>query len=116
LIKHKTAYTTISPDVRSPLSLSKYNDGLQPNLTSFFDSEVKQWTWYKSMEWKKVGKPVDRDTWLLSPQTVNAYYFATNNEVLYRKKRTYSALFLSSFLTQIFIDCCSDRISPTYLL
>ena len=31
----------------------------------------------------KVGKPVDRDEWLMTPQTVNAYYNPTTNEICF---------------------------------
>ncbi|HWQ67640.1 MAG TPA: M13 family metallopeptidase [Methanospirillum sp.] len=31
----------------------------------------------------KIGKPVDRNTWLMSPQTVNAYYSRTLNEIVF---------------------------------
>ncbi|HXZ49297.1 MAG TPA: M13-type metalloendopeptidase [Usitatibacter sp.] len=31
----------------------------------------------------KLGKPVDREEWLLSPQTVNAYYYPPMNEVVF---------------------------------
>lgn len=32
---------------------------------------------------KKIGKPVDKKEWLMTPQTVNAYYNPTNNEVVF---------------------------------
>ncbi len=32
---------------------------------------------------RKVGEPVDRDEWLMSPQTVNAYYNPLQNEVVF---------------------------------
>lgn len=32
---------------------------------------------------EKVGKPVDRTAWLMSPQTVNAYYNPTLNEIVF---------------------------------
>jgi len=32
---------------------------------------------------EKIGKPVDRTTWLMSPQTVNAYYSPTRNEIVF---------------------------------
>ncbi|MBO9154488.1 M13 family metallopeptidase [Chitinophaga sp. GCM10012297] len=32
---------------------------------------------------KKVGKPVDKSEWLMTPQTVNAYYNPLNNEVVF---------------------------------
>ena len=31
----------------------------------------------------KVGKPVDRDEWLMTPQTVNAYYHPLRNEIVF---------------------------------
>ena len=31
----------------------------------------------------RLGKPVDRDEWLMSPQTVNAYYNPTTNEICF---------------------------------
>jgi predicted metalloendopeptidase len=34
-------------------------------------------------ELAKVGKPVDRSEWLMTPQTVNAYYMPTNNEIVF---------------------------------
>ncbi len=32
---------------------------------------------------KKVGKPVDKSEWLMTPQTVNAYYNPLNNEIVF---------------------------------
>ena len=34
-------------------------------------------------EWSKVGQPVDRTEWLMTPQTVNAYYLQTANEIVF---------------------------------
>ena len=31
----------------------------------------------------KLGKPMDRDEWLMTPQTVNAYYSAVRNEIVF---------------------------------
>lgn len=31
----------------------------------------------------KAGKPVDKDEWLMTPQTVNAYYNPTTNEICF---------------------------------
>src|SRR4029079_6127573 len=31
----------------------------------------------------KIGKPVDRDEWNMTPQTVNAYYEALRNEIVF---------------------------------
>lgn len=34
-------------------------------------------------EWKKLGTAVDRDEWLMTPQTVNAYYNPALNEIVF---------------------------------
>ena len=34
-------------------------------------------------EWDKLGCPVDRDEWYMTPQTVNAYYNPTQNEIVF---------------------------------
>lgn len=34
-------------------------------------------------EWGKIGKPVDRSEWLMTPQTVNAYYLPVANEIVF---------------------------------
>ena len=31
----------------------------------------------------KAGKPVDKEEWLMTPQTVNAYYNPTTNEICF---------------------------------
>ncbi|HEY2909035.1 MAG TPA: M13-type metalloendopeptidase, partial [Gemmataceae bacterium] len=33
--------------------------------------------------WSKLGKPVDRSEWGMTPQTVNAYYNPTKNEIVF---------------------------------
>jgi putative endopeptidase len=39
-------------------------------------------TWWYNEEVKKLGKPVDRSEWEITPQTYNAYYNASNNEIV----------------------------------
>jgi putative endopeptidase len=34
-------------------------------------------------EWSKIGEPVDNLEWLMTPQTVNAYYLPTGNEIVF---------------------------------
>ncbi|QOW10490.1 M13 family metallopeptidase [Kaistella flava (ex Peng et al. 2021)] len=40
-------------------------------------------TWQYDRELEKVGKPVDRTEWGMTPQTVNAYYNPVNNEIVF---------------------------------
>jgi putative endopeptidase len=39
--------------------------------------------WETDHELAKIGQPVDRDEWLMTPQTVNAYYHPRMNEIVF---------------------------------
>ncbi|KAI8889922.1 zincin [Backusella circina FSU 941] len=82
MIKHKVAYSTKVPDVRSPDSIAERFGGIKPNTSSYFDTEVQQNTFVKALSWKQLGNPVDKDVWLSPPQEVNAFYFPNNNEIV----------------------------------
>ncbi len=62
----------------SKLKVESPKDGatLYSNLQN-----VSAWQYQKSLE--KVGKPVDKTEWGMSPQTVNAYYSGSNNEIVF---------------------------------
>ncbi len=54
------------------------------------DPEASYWAnikaiskWHTADNFAKLGKPVDRDEWGMSPQTVNAYYNPTTNEICF---------------------------------
>lgn len=38
--------------------------------------------WWNNYQLNKLGKPVDRDEWEMTPQTYNAYYNPSNNEIV----------------------------------
>ena len=42
---------------------------------------ASQWAYQDMLS--RAGKPVDRDEWLMTPQTVNAYYNPTTNEICF---------------------------------
>jgi putative endopeptidase len=44
-------------------------------------SNSREFEFQRSMD--KIGKPVDKSEWGMTPQTVNAYYNPTNNEVVF---------------------------------
>ena len=46
---------------------------------SYFENIVNASLWYTADNISKLGKPVDKDEWHMSPQTVNAYYNPTTN-------------------------------------
>lgn len=39
-------------------------------------------TWWSNYQVSKLDKPVDRDEWTMTPQTYNAYYNPSNNEIV----------------------------------
>ncbi|MGC4128469.1 MAG: M13 family metallopeptidase [Bergeyella sp.] len=43
--------------------------------------KISQWQYQKNLN--KIGKPVDKTEWGMSPQTVNAYYSSSNNEIVF---------------------------------
>jgi putative endopeptidase len=50
---------------------------------SYFQNikNVSKWSWAKDLA--KLGKPVDKTEWGMSPQTVNAYYNPSYNEIVF---------------------------------
>jgi len=50
---------------------------------SYFENmkNIAQWTFNNDV--KKLGKPVDKTEWFMSPQTVNAYYNPSYNEIVF---------------------------------
>lgn len=62
---------------------SKLNLKLASNGGTYFDNleKITEWTYAKNLD--KVGKPVDKTEWGMSPQTVNAYYSSSNNEIVF---------------------------------
>lgn len=55
---------------------------IDPSL-SYYQNMVNAMNWYSKDNLSKLGKPVDRSEWLMSPQTVNAYYNPTTNEICF---------------------------------
>lgn len=62
----------------SALTLKSVEDG-----GSYFSNakNIAAWNWKKELE--KQGKPVDKREWGMSPQTVNAYYNPSYNEIVF---------------------------------
>ena len=58
--------------VKSPVDGGSYFGNLK---------NVSEWNWKKDLE--KLGKPVDKTEWGMSPQTVNAYYNPSYNEIVF---------------------------------
>ncbi len=50
--------------------------------TSFCENQMRANAWNYAYRTEKLGKPVDRSEWLMTPQTYNAYYNPSNNEIV----------------------------------
>ncbi len=58
----------------SPLAISKDSYWANVLASNEFDA---------AFDLAKIGKPVDKDEWLMNPQTVNAYYNPVANEIVF---------------------------------
>jgi putative endopeptidase len=54
---------------------------IRPGALLANERAANEWAW--RYEANKLGKPVDRDEWLMTPQTVNAYYNPGTNEITF---------------------------------
>ena len=71
-IKSKVGY----PDKWKDLSTMKI--GKESFAVNFMNAN----SWWHEYQFNKLGKPVDRDEWDMYPQTYNAYYNPSNNEIV----------------------------------
>ena len=67
-----------------------YPDKWKDYSTLAIDPKVSYWenikrasSWYTADNLADLGKEVDRERWFMSPQTVNAYYNPTTNEICF---------------------------------
>jgi putative endopeptidase len=50
---------------------------------SYYENLRRAGEWYVADNMKKLGKPTDKTEWGMTPQTVNAYYNPTTNEICF---------------------------------
>ena len=50
---------------------------------NYLENLLASRAWYTADNLSKLGKPTDRSEWAMSPQTVNAYYNPTSNEICF---------------------------------
>lgn len=62
----------------SALEIKAVTDG-----GSYYENvnQIRKWSFNRNIN--KLGKPVDKTEWHMSPQTVNAYFNAVNNEIVF---------------------------------
>ena len=64
---------------------NKWRDysGLEIKNDSYYANVVRSNEFDMAYMFSKINKPVDKDEWLMTPQTVNAYYNPTTNEICF---------------------------------
>ncbi|MBP5341834.1 MAG: M13 family metallopeptidase [Bacteroidales bacterium] len=64
---------------------NKWRDysGLEIKDDSYYANVVRSNEFDMAYMFSKINKPVDKDEWLMTPQTVNAYYNPTTNEICF---------------------------------
>ncbi len=55
---------------------------IDPSL-SYYENIKRATAWHSDDQMSEAGKPVDKEKWGMSPQTVNAYYNPTTNEICF---------------------------------
>ncbi|KAG0056686.1 hypothetical protein BGZ83_003929 [Gryganskiella cystojenkinii] len=83
LLIQKIGYSIESPDVRSSESLEDYFKDLGVDKADFFGNQIRARVWTVQRSMADLWKPVDKAKWLMSPQTVNAYYNPSVNEIVF---------------------------------
>lgn len=64
----------------------KWKDYLEIHIDpkkSYLENVLEASKWYVKDNYAKMNKPVDKEEWHMTPQTVNAYYNPTTNEVCF---------------------------------
>ena len=64
---------------------NKWRDysGLEIKDDSYYANVIRSNEFDMAYMFSKINKPVDKDEWLMTPQTVNAYYNPTTNEICF---------------------------------
>jgi putative endopeptidase len=81
-VKALAKWSTFTPKIGYP---SKWRDwtGLATTRDSFFGNAMAAQAFNYQWALGKIGKPVDKTEWGMTPQTVNAYYNPQQNEVVF---------------------------------
>ena len=73
---------SFTPKIGYPNNFETY-DTLTVTADNAFGNSMAAGEWeYKDMI-SKLGEPIDRDEWFMTPQTVNAYYSPNRNEIVF---------------------------------
>ena len=75
-------WATFTPKIGYPDKWREWN-GLQTSRNSYIENVLAANAFNYQWSLSKIGKPVDKTEWGMSPQTVNAYYNPLQNEIVF---------------------------------
>lgn len=81
-VKALAKLAAFRPKIGYPNKWRNY-DGLVINRNAYFENIKNVGEWNYNYMINQLGKPVDRERWGMTPPTVNAYYNATLNEIVF---------------------------------
>lgn len=83
--KHKAheKLATFKVKIGYPDKWKDYSEIIIDPSKSYHDNVLEASKWFTMDNYRKNGKPVDKEEWLMTPQTVNAYYNPTTNEICF---------------------------------
>lgn len=70
-IIQKIGYPTKNPDLLDASAVRKYYEGVRVSNDSYFANTLGIAEFKSRQEWAKLGKPTNRDEWLMTAVTVN---------------------------------------------
>lgn len=71
-----------TPKIGYPVRWKDYSD-LEIDAADLVGNVRRAHVWDHDRQLAKVGRPIDRDEWYMTPQTVNAYYNPLMNEIVF---------------------------------
>ncbi|XP_078374601.1 endothelin-converting enzyme homolog isoform X1 [Oculina patagonica] len=64
-------------------ALAMMYKGFAVKKDKYFRNIVQSYTFFNMKNYAKLGKPVDKDRWSMTPPTVNAYYSSIDNKIAF---------------------------------
>ncbi|KAL9596977.1 MAG: hypothetical protein Q9219_005446 [cf. Caloplaca sp. 3 TL-2023] len=82
-IVQKIGYPTKSPNLLDSSAIQNYYEPVNISNATYFGNTLAIAKFKSHQEWSKLGKPTNRDEWLMTAVTVNAYYNPSGNEIVF---------------------------------
>ncbi|KAG0329902.1 hypothetical protein BGZ99_010013 [Dissophora globulifera] len=76
-------FSTDSPNVGSSLSLELYYSGYKVDAKDYFANQMRVGLWSVEKAFRELNRPVNMLKMHMVPQTVNAYYSPTQNQIVF---------------------------------